>query len=142
MQQLGVARTNALLKLASLNYGTQSGAPPLEECNLVPALNVKSGVWDDTVYFLEKSALEFGYGKVFAGKQQDSRITLDVNMWTKIALGYTPITLNIRQFRTGEDGTDMTILGKLKPFIKLFNTAQATKNIYKTHSWVSCIYKT
>ena len=113
MQQIGVARTNALLKLAWLNYGTQPGAPPLEECNLVPALNVKSAVWDDSVYFLEKSDAEFGYGKVFAGKHQSNKITLDVNTWTRLSLGYTPMTLSIRQFKTGEDATTMTLLGKI-----------------------------
>ena len=112
MQQIGVARTNALLKLASLNYGTQPGAPPLEECNLVPALNVKSGLWDDSAFFLEKSEIEFGYGKILAGRHQNNKITLDVNAWTRIALNYTPITLSIRQFKTGEDATCMTLLGK------------------------------
>ena len=64
------------------------------------------------MYFLEKSDTEFGYGKVFAGRHQSNRITLDVSLWTKIALGYTPFSLSIRQFKTGEDATNMTILGE------------------------------
>ena len=112
MQQIGVARTNVLLKLASLNYGTARGSPPLEECNLVPGLDVKSGSWDERAFFLERSEIEYGYGKVFAGKHHESKITLDVNFWTKMALNYTPVTLTIRQYKTDDDSVTMSILGK------------------------------
>lgn len=120
MQQIGVARTNVLLKLASLNYGTARGAPPLEECNLVPGLNVKSGSWDERVFFLEGADEDYGYGKVFAGRHHDNKITLDVNLWTKIALSYTPITLSVRQFKTDEDSVKLSILGKYLSVFKKF----------------------